>query len=1085
MLDKFQDELNTLTEQERNLVFQILSEYSKKGTSLQLQSLLYEDYDEIPVDIDTFLDDPEYLGQGLVNEEGKKTVFPYWRETLRKIFPDNLTVNYNTVALTGSIGIGKSFIAVICILYLLYRMLCLKDPYLHYGLQPIDKITFGFMNITLDASKGVAWDKCQQLLQVSPWFMKHGTVSGTVNVEWKPPKGIELIAGSLPRHIIGRAVFAIFMDEVSFQPNSDVEEQKRKAKELVSTAAARMQSRFMKGEYNPTLLLLASSKRTEQSYMETFIENKRKTDSKTTLVIDEPQWVIRTDKDSPNKFKVALGNKFLDSEVLPLNCTEKDVNDYINRGFQIINVPMGYYENFIDDIDIALTDIAGISTSNVTRYISGNRLTAVKMLTIQNLMTKDIITVGNAPDDKVQYWEYMDMTRLDSKLKSRPMYIHLDMSISGDKTGIAGVWILGKKPHQEGIPDSNELYYRLAFSFAVKAPKGYQVSFEKNKQFIYWLREQGFNIKGVSTDTFQNAAFAQSISAARFNYSIISVDRVDSNHICVPYQTLKNVIYEERIQMYDSKHLTEELLGLERNNNGRIDHSERGINCFTGDTQIQMLDGSSKTMLELLNDFNNNLDNYVYSFNHEKQIIEPKKILKVFKSGENARLVKVTLDNGETIRCTPEHRFMLRDGSYVEAANLIPMQSLMPLYTKYPKEGLTNYRLYYEPMENKWHYEHRRFAVEVYDEKYLVHHKDCNPRNNAPSNLIWMSKSAHIIEHSRLQTGAQSIEAKLKRANSVKLSHANVDNTKNGRLRYYHGSIEERLQQKKQHDDNLIKQNEFYTELSRLFNIDYLSADEETKRRCIAIYANYKSGRKVSFDLNKLTTKKLKEIEKENQLKACEYYNIDIKTIPRYKLHGLVIKYYYECISGYKEHIAQQVSINHKKGAYKNAEEALSDRIWWTNGKLGKENNLYLKQNDVPPEGFRRGRTLKNHKVISVEFIEDTEDVYDIEVEDNHNFALASGVFVHNSKDEADAVCGAIYNASQHAEEFAFEFGEDIENMLTVSSNSEYKERKQIQIDLEEELKHTFTDSNLFMDFGQGKATIDYNPLYAMNGIII
>ena len=1085
MLDKFQDELNTLTEQERNLVFQILSEYSKKGTSLQLQSLLYEDYDEIPVDIDTFLDDPQYLGQGLVNEEGKKTVFPYWRETLRKIFPDNLTVNYNTVALTGSIGIGKSFIAVICILYLLYRMLCLKDPYLHYGLQPIDKITFGFMNITLDASKGVAWDKCQQLLQVSPWFMKHGTVSGTVNVEWKPPKGIELIAGSLPRHIIGRAVFAIFMDEVSFQPNSDVEEQKRKAKELVSTAAARMQSRFMKGEYNPTLLLLASSKRTEQSYMETFIENKRKTDSKTTLVIDEPQWVIRTDKDSPNKFKVALGNKFLDSEVLPLNCTEKDVNDYINRGFQIINVPMGYYENFIDDIDIALTDIAGISTSNVTRYISGNRLTAVKMLTIQNLMTKDIITVGNAPDDKVQYWEYMDMTRLDSKLKSRPMYIHLDMSISGDKTGIAGVWILGKKPHQEGIPDSNELYYRLAFSFAVKAPKGYQVSFEKNKQFIYWLREQGFNIKGVSTDTCENAAFAQSISAARFNYSIISVDRVDSNHICVPYQTLKNVIYEERIQMYDSKHLTEELLGLERNNNGRIDHSERGINCFTGDTQIQMLDGSSKTMLELLNDFNNNLDNYVYSFNHEKQIIEPKKILKVFKSGENARLVKVTLDNGETIRCTPEHRFMLRDGSYVEAANLIPMQSLMPLYTKYPKEGLTNYRLYYEPMENKWHYEHRRFAVEVYDEKYLVHHKDCNPRNNAPSNLIWMSKSAHIIEHSRLQTGAQSIEAKLKRANSVKLSHANVDNTKNGRLRYYHGSIEERLQQKKQHDDNLIKQNEFYTELSRLFNIDYLSADEETKRRCIAIYANYKSGRKVSFDLNKLTTKKLKEIEKENQLKACEYYNIDIKTIPRYKLHGLVIKYYYECISGYKEHIAQQVSINHKKGAYKNAEEALSDRIWWTNGKLGKENNLYLKQNDVPPEGFRRGRTLKNHKVISVEFIEDTEDVYDIEVEDNHNFALASGVFVHNSKDEADAVCGAIYNASQHAEEFAFEFGEDIENMLTVSSNSEYKERKQIQIDLEEELKHTFTDSNLFMDFGQGKATIDYNPLYAMNGIII
>nr|DAE27159.1 MAG TPA: DNA polymerase III, alpha subunit-structure, naturally occurring, TRANSFERASE.5A [virus sp. ctnRj46] len=70
--------------------------------------------------------------------------------------------------------------------------------------------------------------------------------------------------------------------------------------------------------------------------------------------------------------------------------------------------------------------------------------------------------------------------------------------------------------------------------------------------------------------------------------------------------------------------------------------------------------------------------------------------------------------------------------------------------------------------------------------------------------------------------------------------------------------------------------------------------------------------------------------------------------------------------------------------------------------------------------------------------------MFDLTIANNHNFALDVGVFVHNSKDEADAVCGSIYNASQHAEEFAFEFGEDIENMLTVSSNSEYKERKQI-----------------------------------------
>ena len=62
--------------------------------------------------------------------------------------------------------------------------------------------------------------------------------------------------------------------------------------------------------------------------MESFIEGKKKNESKTTLIIDEPQWVIRTDKDSKEKFKVALGNKFLDSEVVPLNATEQDLQAY-------------------------------------------------------------------------------------------------------------------------------------------------------------------------------------------------------------------------------------------------------------------------------------------------------------------------------------------------------------------------------------------------------------------------------------------------------------------------------------------------------------------------------------------------------------------------------------------------------------------------------------------------------------------------------------------------------------------------------------------------------------------------------------
>lgn len=573
------EELDNLSEEERKYALEILKEFSQKGSSEKLNNLIYSDYEEVPVSIEEFLHNPIYLGKALTDEEGRWTLFPYWEECLKKIFPNNIDVAYNTGIFTGAIGLGKSTIAVIVILYQLYKLMCLKNPYTHYKIQEIDTITVAFMNITLDASKGVAWSKCQNMLQRSKWFMEKGTLSKGLNPEWIPPQGIELIYGSLPRHIIGRAVFACFFDEISFQPNQDVEMQKKKAKELVSTASARMQSRFMKGEKNPTILMLASSKRTEQSYLETFIEQKKKNESKTTLVVDEPQWVIRTDKDSPRKFKIAIGNKFLSSEVLPLDISDEDLNVYRNKGFKILDVPMGYYENFLDDIDIALTDIAGISTTNSSRYISGPRVAAIKKDYLKNPFEKDIIEVGDDPNDTTQYSDFFNMDLIDKSLLSKPLFIHMDMSVSGDKTGIAGDWLIGKTPPKEGRPESRDLLHRLAFSVSVKAPKGHQISFEKNRQFIYWLKEQGFAIKGISTDSFQSVDTGQALKSRGFNYEMISVDRVDSDKICKPYQYLKSTIYEERLEMYDSVLLTEELIGLERNNNsGKVDHSPSGIN---------------------------------------------------------------------------------------------------------------------------------------------------------------------------------------------------------------------------------------------------------------------------------------------------------------------------------------------------------------------------------------------------------------------------------------------------------------------------------------------------------------------------
>lgn len=582
-MDKLLDmqELEGLSEEEKKIVLRALEEYSNQGKSETYDKLLYKDYDEIPVDVETFLTDPRYLGKGLINEEGKFTVFPFWVETMKKIFPTNTTTAYNTLILTGAIGIGKSFFADLCLLYQLHRLLCLKDPYLHYGLQPIDKITVSLLNITLDAAKGVAWDKLQQLIQSSEWFLNHGTLKGKSNIEYVPDKRIELIVGSRNGHIIGRAVFASFEDEINFSAvTTDIEKIKKSALKLITQVDARMQSRFQRGNRAlPTLNIIASSKDSEQSFLETYIRTKKENESKTTLIIDEPQWIVDTRKNTDKVFYVAVGNRVKASELLPLETTKEEADEYLRKGFsEILAVPFPYYEKFLDNIDIALTDIAGISTTSTMKYISGERWNDIKNKNYKNLFTRDEIEVGNGINDTAQYSDFIDLSRVSSEMKSKPLFIHLDMSKTGDKTGIAGVWIKGKNPTVEGVDASRELFYKVAFSVSIKAPKGYEISFEKHRTFIRWLREQGFAIKGVSSDTYQSAPVQQQLAADGFNTKVVSVDRVDTeSKICLPYQTFKSAIYDRRLEIYDYCPLaTEEVIGLERLSNGKIEHPDAG-----------------------------------------------------------------------------------------------------------------------------------------------------------------------------------------------------------------------------------------------------------------------------------------------------------------------------------------------------------------------------------------------------------------------------------------------------------------------------------------------------------------------------
>lgn len=68
--------LDRLSKEEREYALKILKDISNGKDGLY-NNLLKEDYNEIPVDIETFIHDPYYLGRGLMNAEGKFTLFPY------------------------------------------------------------------------------------------------------------------------------------------------------------------------------------------------------------------------------------------------------------------------------------------------------------------------------------------------------------------------------------------------------------------------------------------------------------------------------------------------------------------------------------------------------------------------------------------------------------------------------------------------------------------------------------------------------------------------------------------------------------------------------------------------------------------------------------------------------------------------------------------------------------------------------------------------------------------------------------------------------------------------------------------------
>jgi len=141
-----------------------------------------------------------------------------------------------------------------------------------------------------------------------------------------------------------------------------------------------------------------------------------------------------------------------------------------------------------------------------------------------------------------------------------------------------------------------------------------------------------------------------------------------------------------------------------------IVEGESAGGCFSGDTEISLADGRNISFKELLAEQAEGKEHFCYTIRRDGAIglerIENARI-----TSRDAEVIRVLLDSGKRITCTPDHRFMLRDGSYKMAKELTADDLLMPLYRRFsdigqPAVSTAGYEMVLNPRTDSWLFTH-------------------------------------------------------------------------------------------------------------------------------------------------------------------------------------------------------------------------------------------------------------------------------------------------------------------------------------------------------------------------------------------
>lgn len=561
------------------------------GPSL-FQMLRNADYKREPVDMETFVRDPFYLGNTC------DSLYPRLMDDLKELFSGD----YFEAILTGSIGYGKTFLASIGICRILYELSCMKDPQRSFGLSSVSSIDIVVLSVTEELAMKAAFENITSKIQASPYFQQNFPFEPTQK-EIRFPQRVRVTPRATnDTSALGLNVISFLLDESNFMPKNKKNAARGTygdmASQIYSNLRRRIVSRFERRGRVPGIIFIVSSKQTSDDFTSKRI-NESLHDPR-VFVIDYAIWDVRPEMYTGiSRFPVLVGNEQLPSKLL----SEKEHEEYKVKpppeGCNLIMIPETYRKLFEDDLEGSIRDTAGLATVSVRPFIAQRdkifeAIAADEAFTKKRLhpFTKEVWI----PSEGGGFiWERLikeaEERQADGVIRpvKRPIYSphalrhsRFDQSLTQDATGFCMGHIVGFKDVVRRDDHGRPYGERAPLIFVdvllrIQPPVGGELLLADNRRLLYELTSNGFAISKVTLDSYQSVDTVQTLKSNGYNAELLSVD-LDTE----PYEELKNALYEGRILFYEYNPLIEELKTLQKNIVGttrkrpKIDHPPNG-----------------------------------------------------------------------------------------------------------------------------------------------------------------------------------------------------------------------------------------------------------------------------------------------------------------------------------------------------------------------------------------------------------------------------------------------------------------------------------------------------------------------------